>query len=195
MDTWDFVCRDYLPSCRHRFAQWRAHTEGWGAQTLLHFSQIFIHTGQNISSRRDGRKRLPQALLSTSWSSGALPHYIQCKRQLSRPLKWKLWTRDSDYLQIREETESPHLMNSRHKSLPSPLENYGYGSEIFPFSSQNKFTLQSPNNWSCIWKACLLFYLSKSVILRTMLFLLLLLPPSQRAGWEADLPPPPPQLD
>lgn len=64
---------------------------------------------------------------------------------------------------------------------------------MFPFSRQNdrihnRFTFQSPNNWSRIWEACLLFYMSKSVIPRTMPFLLLLLSPSQRAGWEAGLP-------
>lgn len=80
------VCIEYLTSQRYRFAQWRAHIGEWAAQTLFHFSQIFIYTAQNISSRRDVRKQLPRALLSRTWSSGALPHHIQCKRQLSIPL-------------------------------------------------------------------------------------------------------------
>lgn len=157
-------------------------------------SQILVYTAQNFSSRRDGRKQLPQALLSRSWFSVALPHHIQYNRQLSRPLSQEVWTRDSDQPQIREETESPHLMNYRNKLLPSPLKSYEYGSEIFPFSSQhnqihNRCTLQSPNNWSCIWEVCLLFQASLSTC-GPCCSLLLLLPPSQRAGSEAGLLPP-----
>lgn len=57
---------------------------------------------------------------------------------------------------------------------------------------QNRFTVQLPNNWSYIWEACLLFYISKPVMLWTMSFLLFLLPHSQSARWEAGLPFPSP---
>lgn len=188
--------------------------------TCHHEGTVLLRQGDGVSRHHFVSQRYLFALLRTSeakeaaWSSshrhwcpgpgsprpGSLPHHIDYEGVI-QIIKLRGLDSRCKLASKRKGTLSPHLMNYRNKSLPSPLENYEYESEVFSFSRQNdqihnRFTLQSPNNWSCIWEAHFLFYISKSVILWTMPFFLVLLPPSQRAGWEAGLPPPiPPQLD
>lgn len=82
-------------------------------------SDRYLFTQLRTSSAKEMARSSSHGCNCSGPSPLRIFHTIYNMRQLCRPLAWQVQSRNSDQPQIREETESPHLMNYRNKSVIS----------------------------------------------------------------------------